>query len=254
MFWGKSTAFSGTPGVPGRGMKQQILEIIFDRFDKWSTRFGFACNKGCAVCCTTDVFITAPEGELILDHIVSTRTTRWLTKKLDFPRVRRPLLQTTNEYAKQCLEGSQSESEDIRQGGVCPFLEDDSCTIYPARPFSCRCFASTVCCRNGGNALLPPEYLSAVTAVSQIIEHVGQFGHWGTMIDILTLQSAEAMDKSTHLYDDTLSVARENCVTAKPLPGFLIEDEHAEIVTELVEDILTARLKGRSLGDILNNR
>jgi hypothetical protein len=42
-------------------------------------------------------------------------------------------------------------------------------------------------------------------------------------------------------------------LTAKPLPGFLIEDEHYEKVTALVEDILSARLQGRSIEDILNN-
>jgi Fe-S-cluster containining protein len=234
-------------------MKQEILKILFDRFDKWSTRFGFACNKGCAVCCTTDVFITAPEGELILDHIVSTHTAKWLEKKLDFPIIRRTLFQTTNDYAKDCLEGRYSENKDIRRGGVCPFLEDECCSIYPARPFSCRCFASTVCCRNGGNALLPPEYLSAATAVSQIIEHVGQFGHWGTLTDVLTLQAVTAKHCSGSRFEDNADAARKNCLTAKPLPGFLIEDEHYEKVTVLVEDILSARLQGRSIEDILNN-
>jgi Fe-S-cluster containining protein len=236
-------------------MRQQILEIIFDRFENWSTQFGFACNKGCAVCCTTDVSITAQEGELILDHVVRHHTTQWLTDKLDIIPVHRSLFQTANDYAKAGLEGRQSEGEEMRQGGICTFLEDDCCSIYPARPFSCRCFASTVCCRHGGNALLPPEYISAATAVSQIIEHVGQFGLWGAMIDILTLQAAAAGYLSpASRFDKNLSVARGNCLTAKPLPGFLIEEKHAEKVTDLLKDILSARLDGRALEDILNNR
>jgi Fe-S-cluster containining protein len=236
-------------------MKQQILKVVFDRFDNWSTRFGFACNKGCAACCTTDVFITAPEGKLILDYILSTHAAQWLKEKLDGPSASRPLLQTTNDYAKDCLQGRLPKGEEIRRGGICPFLEDECCSIYPARPFSCRCFASTVCCRNGGNALLPPEYLSAATAVSQIIEHVGQFDHWGTMIDVLTLQAAAAgcIPPGGRL-EKNLSVARSNCLTAKPLPGFLIEEKHYEKVAGLVEDILSARLKGRSIEDILNSR
>ena len=235
-------------------MKQQILEIIFDRFDNWSTQFGFACDKGCAVCCTTDVSITALEGELILDHIVTNHSPRWLTDKLDVPPVHRSLLQTTNDYAEACLEGRQPE-EEKRRGGICPFLQDVWCSIYPARPFSCRCFASTVCCRREGSALLPAEYLSAATAVSQIIEHVGQFGLWGTMIDVLTLQASAAGYLSPgSRFDEHLSAARGNCLTAKPLPGFLIEDEHYEKVAGLLDHILNARLKGRTVEDILNNR
>ncbi len=236
-------------------MREQILEIIFERFDNWSTQFGFACNKGCAVCCTTDVSITAPEGELILDHILTFHTIQWLTDKLNIPPVQRSLFQTTNDYAKACLEGRESEGEEIRQGGICAFLEDNCCSIYPARPFSCRCFASTVCCRQEESALLPPEYISAATAVSQIIEHVGQFGLWGAMIDVLTLQAAAAGYLSpAGRFAENLSVARGNCLTAQPLPGFLIEEKHAEKVTDLLKDIFSARLDGRTVENILNNR
>jgi len=235
-------------------MKRQILHIIFERFDAWSSRFSFACNKGCAACCTTDVMITSLEGEVILEHILSTHSAQWLQDRLDYPLVRRPLFQTTNDYAKDCLEGRNSEAEEVRRGGICPFLEAEYCSIYPARPFSCRCFASTVCCRKGGNALLPPEYLSAATAVSQIIEHVGQFGLWGAMIDVLALQAAADGYSPGNRSQEHLSLAQSNCLTAKPLPGFLVEDEYADEVTELLEDIFEVRLKGRTIGDILNNR
>ena len=89
----------------------------------------------------------------------------------------------------------------------------------------------------------------------QIIEHIGQFGHWGTLTDVLTLQAAAAgyIYPADRFYQN-LSVARANCLTAKPLPGFLIEEKHAEKVTALLKDILSARLDGRTLEDILNNR
>ena len=236
-------------------MKKQILEIIFDRFEDWSKQFGFACNKGCAVCCTIDVSITAPEGELLLDYIVGQHGVQWLSEKLDTKPLHQPLSQTTNEYAQACLEGRESEAVDNRLGGVCPLLEENICSVYPARPFSCRCFASTVCCRHGGSALLPSEYLSAATAVSQIIEHLGQLSLWGTMIDVVTLQAAAA-DHISHIgqFEQNLAAARGNCLTAKPLPGFLIEDGVADKVHGLVEEIFASEIAGKTIEDILNNR
>ena len=236
-------------------MKKQILDIIFDRFENWSKQFGFACNKGCAVCCTTDVSITAPEGELLLNYIIDQHDQQWLSEKLDITPSHRPLSQTTNEYARACLEGVESETEERRLGGVCPFLQDNICTVYPARPFSCRCFASTICCRRGGNAVLPPEYLSAATAVSQIIEHVGQFSLWGIMVEVVALQAAAAGHISfTGRHRGHLDAARGNCLTARPLPGFLIEENVAEKVMDLLEEIFSAQIDGRSIEDILNNR
>ena len=237
-------------------MKRQIVELIYDRFENWSSQFGFACNKGCAVCCTTDVNITAPEGEMLLDHIAATHGLHWLAEKLaGLPPAHRPLSQTTNDYARACLEGWEIDDEERRQGGVCPFLQDNICSVYPARPFSCRCFASTICCRRGGNALLPPEYISAATAVSQIIEHVGQFSLWGTMIDVLTLQAAAAGHISRRgPLEKHLAAAHGNCLTAKPLPGFLIEDKVADQVWQLLERIFESKIDGRTVEDILNNR
>lgn len=236
-------------------MKRKIVEIIFDRFESWSTQFGFACNKGCAVCCTTDVSITEPEGKLLLDFIITEHGVQWLTEKLDSAPLHRPLSQTTNEYARACLEGRDTEVEQARLGGVCPFLENEICSVYPARPFSCRCFASTVCCRREGSALLPPEYVSAATAVSQILEHVGQFSLWGTMVDVIILQAAAAGHISgTGRFEQNLAAARGNCLTARPLPGFLIEDKDADQVWNLVAQIFSAEIGGRSLEDILNNR
>ena len=230
-------------------MKRQIIELIYDRFDNWSSQFGFACNRGCAACCITDVNISAPEGELLLDHITGAHGPGWLADKLAAGEpLHRELAQTTNDYARACLEGWDSEDEDRRRGGVCPVLHNDICSVYPARPFSCRCFASTICCRRGGNAVLPPAYLTAATAVSQIIEHVGQFSLWGTMIDVLTLQAAAAGHISrTGRLKNHLAAAHGNCLTAKPLPGFLIEDRVADQVWQLLEEIFTSPIIARRL-------
>jgi hypothetical protein len=51
-----------------------------------------------------------------------------------------------------------------------------------------------------------------------------------------------------------LAAARGNCLTARPLPGFLIEDTVADQVIPLLEEIFASPIDGRSVEDVLNNR
>lgn len=231
-------------------MKKQILEIIYACFQNWSAQFGFVCTRGCAFCCTRDVMISAPEGELLLDFITSAHGPEWLREKLGSNPVARSLSQTTNEYAAACLAGRDSETDEVRSGGVCPFLAGNCCLVYAARPFACRCLASTSVCCPGGSASVPAAYLAAATAVSQILEHLGQFRPWGNMLAVLHLLGATTAGSD---YPDLTDV-RNRCLTARPLPGFLIEEELCGTVVPLLEDILQSRVGGRSVEDILNGR
>ncbi len=67
----------------------------------------------------------------------------------------------------------------------CPFLEDGCCSIYDVRPFSCRCFISETVCKPGVPAVIGETYLSASSAVMQIIEHLGQGEYLGNLFDVL---------------------------------------------------------------------
>lgn len=240
--------------------KRQILKIIYEMFGHWTKNFAFVCRRGCAVCCTRDVMVTKPEALLLLGYIVDEHGAPWLAEKLnDPPPIPWPLSRTTNAYAAACLEGKDVTEPDRRRDGVCPFLEDDICSVYPARPFSCRCFASTRVCRNDSAALLPPHYLSGATAISQVIEHLGQFEPWGNMLDLLFLLAPPAVvgtGAENHQNDPAgaRAIARSNCLTAKPLPGFLVEEKDAEPVGFLLDSIFNRRVGGKTVEDILNNR
>lgn len=236
-------------------MKRQILEIIYTTFEKWSKRFDLACERGCAVCCTQDVLVTEPEAALLLDFIIDEHGHRWLAEKLSGDRIYRPLSRTTNEYAASCLAGEELIDTDERRGGICPFLDEEICTVYAARPFSCRCFASTRVCRRESNALLPRKYLSAATAVSQIVEHLGQFSVWGNMSDVLYLLAPPTVAGSTmDRGQASLEIAASSCLTAQPLPGFLIEEDVADQVGSLLKMIFKSRVGEKTVEDILNNR
>jgi Fe-S-cluster containining protein len=239
--------------------KRQILKTIYEVFSEWTDEFNFACDRGCSVCCTQDVMATRTEAALLLDYILDEHGRRWLEKKLSGQLLAWPLLQTTNEYAAACLAGKDTADNDRRRSGVCPFLDHDICSVYPARPFSCRCFASTRLCRSDSTAVLPPHYLSAATALSQVIEHLGQFEPWGNMLDLLFLLAPPTVTSESgenHPTDqgDARLVARSNCLTARPLPGFLVEEKDGDAAARLLDGVFKRRIGSRTIEALLNNQ
>ncbi len=238
-------------------MKKNILKTIYRIFDSWAGQFPLGCRKGCAACCTRNVMATAVEGEVVIDYIFINRMENWLVAKLDGDLPGIVPSCTTNEYAHGCLEGAELEPATGSNNGVCPFLENGECSIYPARPFSCRSFASVERCTSVSSAVISPHYLTAVTAVSQIIEHLGQRYFWGNMLHILYLLAQQSRDTEDTNYPENKKrrvVAQTSCLTSKPLPGFLISEEDYPHVEPLIREIFAAEVGGRSIEDILNNR
>lgn len=238
----------------GHELKKAILETIYACFDEWSKRFAFSCSRGCAFCCTQNVTITAVEAQILLDYIDSQGMRKWLVSKLAAGLPPRREIITTNQFAQSCLNGDDPPLADSDFDSVCPFLENELCMVYPVRPFSCRCFSSTVVCRRGGSAVVPPVYLSAATAVSQIIEHLGQFNIWGNMLHVLYVLGSETGIIESGTGIEKLVATRACCTTAQPLPGFLLDESEREQIVVLLESIFTSTVDGRSIEDILNNR
>lgn len=237
----------------GHDLKKAILETIFERFDEWSKPFAFACERTCAFCCTQNVTITAVEAQILLDYMTAEGMQERLVNEItDVMPDQREII-TTNQFAEACLGGENPPETAYSYDAVCPFLKDDLCTVYAARPFSCRCFASTTVCSRGGSAVIPPVYLSASTVISQLIEHVAQFNIWGNMLHVLYVLGCET---GTIEQEDgeKLAAARACCTTARPLPGFLLDESEYEQIAPLLESIFTSTVDGRTIEDILNNR
>jgi len=226
-------------------MKRLVLEEIYARFEAWSSPLSLACSRGCAACCTQDVTMTALEGELIYDFIGRRNKEMWLAEKLKQGLPEHHPGCTTNEYAGACLRGEEIDPGGGRYDRICPFLEQDVCTIYPVRPFNCRVFASTETCRKGVSAVLPHYYLSAATAVSQVIEHLDQGRPWGNMLILLARNRSE---------DGFTKQVQDRWRTCRPLPGFLLDGSDYPRVAPLLEQIFTAEIGGRKIEDILNGR
>ncbi len=237
-------------------MKQKILFTLYDIFDQWNSDLDKVCHKGCSSCCTQNVTITAVEGEAILRFIVKEGMSLWLAEKLASPRTHTPPLTTTNDFASACLAGKDDNAAEHYNLAVCPFLENDNCRIYPARPFGCRMFISQKTCSAIHPAIVSDSYLEAATAVSQIIEHLGQKEYWGNMLDVLPalLDISEFRDIADHLSPTQIIQARMQTLTAKPIPGFLLTEEHTNEVSPLLHSIFTAEVEGKKVEDILNGK
>jgi Fe-S-cluster containining protein len=85
-----------------------------------------ACKAGCDHCCYQAVGVTAPEALAIFDHLKTSRSNEELAK------VAAKL--SKHHYRTRGLSSQERFSPDH----PCPFLEAGNCSIYEARPLSCR--------------------------------------------------------------------------------------------------------------------
>lgn len=237
-------------------MKQQILQIIFDIFHRWNSELEVSCKRGCSSCCTQNVTITAVEAELILRFVMENGMSSWLADKLHKANGHQPPKMTSNDFASACLEGKEVTPGEHPNLASCPFLENEICRIYPARPFGCRLFISTARCSTSQPAQMPDHYFEGATAVSQLLEHLGQKEYWGNMLDVLPalLDIGEFREIADQLNSTMIIQARMKTLTAKPLPGFLISEEQSEKVFPLLNSIFDARIGDKRVEDILNGK
>jgi Fe-S-cluster containining protein len=237
-------------------LKEEILLAIYEEFEEWAEHENTVCSKGCTACCTQNVTMAAVEGDLIHRHIRENDQMEWFAGKLqEKGNTRRPEM-TTNGFAAACLQGEEVVSESYGNESACPFLENDSCGIYAVRPFSCRCFVSEETCKPGMPAVVPESYLSASTAVMQIVEHLGQDEYWGNMLDVLLAMSdlPENRRYIEFLPASLPGQGRANLVKALPLPGFLLVEEEMKKIKPLIQGIFTHMVREKSIEDILNNK
>lgn len=238
-------------------MKQQILTAIYNAFENWVSKEHWSCEQGCSACCSRNVTITAQEGERILDYIIEKKQEKQFARQLeDRTGLQKPKW-TVNVFAKSCLAGKEVEPEQQVPHMPCPFLDDNSCTIYTVRPFSCRSFLSQNRCIPQSPALVPNHHIAASTVINQIIEHLGQREYYGNMLDVLPamLDISKYKPILDNLNDKTVPITcRQRTLTAIPLPGFLLSQEDFDKVSPLLEEIFTRDIEGKSIEDILNGK
>ncbi|MHB9108545.1 MAG: YkgJ family cysteine cluster protein [Armatimonadota bacterium] len=108
---------------------ERMAQSYIDNFIKDSRDrgllFDVKCQKGCAWCCHTQVSLLPSTVFHIIDYL-ETRPRKVVAA----------LKQRTNERYQQKKNMTPRECEDAIM--ACPFLVNQACLIYPARPFQCR--------------------------------------------------------------------------------------------------------------------
>ncbi|HIJ89242.1 MAG: YkgJ family cysteine cluster protein [Desulfobulbaceae bacterium] len=221
-----------------RPIQQLLLTTLYDAFAQWAERFTFVCRKGCATCCTRSVTMTTLEGDSILAFLAEGDRLFELAAPAFQPTPDRIVPCTTNGFVAAHLRGEsveEAQSWDLRP---CPFLKNESCTIYPVRPFGCRLFGSSDPCAVSGVAEMPPGYLAGATVLLQCIEHLDSGGRWGTMVEMLAdLNNEQGKDYGK----PTLAI-----------PGFLIAPDEGALVEPLLHGVFSREIKGRTFEQWLN--
>lgn len=107
-----------------------ISQISLKSFSKdIKTDGAIACHRGCSFCCHLKVMVTAPEFQIISNYVENT-----------FPKEKIKALKLT--LRKTVSETTRVTGLAERLAIPCSFLENNVCSIYDARPFTCRAYYS----------------------------------------------------------------------------------------------------------------
>jgi Fe-S-cluster containining protein len=230
-------------------IKKKLLQRLYDKAD-WLEDSCWACKKGCSTCCTQSVSITSLEGIEILAYLKKQNKVPQFSAMQVIISGREQNLISTNTFAENCLkniESNKATTDVLWNFAPCIFLKDSSCSIYPARPFSCRCFLSTVPCDENKTALVQPLIITLNTVFHQIIEHIDSNGKWGNMYDILQYLQNCSADKEL----STLTIHEKNIQSCKPMPGFLIPAEEKSFVMQVVNNLFMTKIEEFTFVELL---
>ena len=154
-----------------------------------------SCRKGCGACCRQLVPVSEVEARqlgALMDQMPEPR--RGLLRQR-FDEARRRLIQTG---LLNRLRRAESWTDDVymaladdyfKQGIACPFLEDESCSIYEDRPLKCREFMVTTPAENCSQptpqtvrSLPMPVRFSAALARFDVPRHAACYERWVPLI------------------------------------------------------------------------
>jgi Fe-S-cluster containining protein len=208
---------------------RKSLLAIYDHFEYWAQEFDFACEKGCATCCTQSVTMTTLEGELIHEYIMTGKPELIALLK-NLPKNSPTPATTTNQFAAACFSGKDVDHVTEWNMSPCVFLQNNCCTIYQVRSFMCRSFGSRIRCRESGEAQVDPLFLTLNTVIMQCIEHLDQGRPWGNLNTILRSLTGNKITAP--------KINNHSKLLAEPIPRFLIPPDEADKLHNQVSTLL----------------
>ena len=225
--------------------RHALLQRLYDIHATVVQEGGLACCKGCAACCTRNVTLTTLEADLIRHYLQTeapngawSQWCRRLAESGDLVRFQPQV--TINQIADLCIRDAEIPEEEMDpEAGPCPFLGNDVCRIYPARPFGCRAMISTETCSTGHAALMPEFALTVNNVFLQYIEAADPGGMTGNLIDVLlTLSDDENLDPT-----DIRRMAaheRRHLIPNHPMSVLMVPPEHRNRMIPVLKDIQDA--------------
>jgi hypothetical protein len=228
--------------------KLSLLEKVYGLYDRFTEGLDVSCRPRCCTCCTTDVVMTTLEGFFILKNATAEQK-KWIMARLimkPHPNRFRPEI-TLNRMGELYAQGKEiPEEKDHLPDGVCPLLEKGLCSIYPIRPFGCRCLISKHVCKKTGFAEMDFFWVTVNTLFLQFIEHIDATGLTGNLTDVLLFYKT---GENVPAYEKIEKLPRNEClVQNQPIRMLLVPSEHQkqaeDIYCELQQVVLGSWRKG----------
>ena len=217
--------------------KLTVLNTIYRHYDDFMGGLNIACQKYCAACCSPDVTMTTLEGYLIADFLISN------SRQDVFGHVQHAISgnrfkprTTTNKLALLCAKGDDLPQEmRLDDGKRCSLLTDGLCSIYPVRPFGCRCFISEKACSQTGYAQVDPFIITVNTVYLQIIEHIDDTGFSGNFADVLLLMAKK--ENRDRYKKNALKPLGADFVSNLPIEVLMVPPEHRNKVKPILNTL-----------------
>jgi len=126
--------------------------------------FRVSCRKGCAACCRKMVLLSPDEVRHIQTLVANLEEKRKAEIRARFVQAKGQLLEAG--LLDPLLDSEDMSEEELGASGLhyfelgipCPFLEQETCAIYPERPFACREYLVTS----------PPEFCFPESPVNDV--------------------------------------------------------------------------------------
>jgi hypothetical protein len=218
-------------------VKLRLLNEMYKIHSRWIGPLTVSCRRYCSTCCTQNVTMTTLEGVFILNEAMPKNEKHLLNELEAKQNGNRLCPETTlNHLAELCAQGKEiPEEKDFFPEGKCLLLENDLCSIYPARPFGCRCFLSKCDCRETGFADMYPFVLTVNTLFLQFIEHIDAGGLSGNLVDVLLFLKSHEKVKA---YENAgVSASEAGLIQNRPISVLFIPPEHKNNVADLVFEL-----------------